>query len=70
MVFDRRSKKPDSLRILGTASPEQALDRKVVRFGATSGEDHVAGARPEVTGDDFARLFHHAACAATCGVQR
>ncbi|CAB4802913.1 unannotated protein [freshwater metagenome] len=70
MVFDRRGKKPDSLRILGTASPEQALDGEIVRFGATGGEDHITGVGPEVTGDDFAGLFHHAACATTCGVQR
>ena len=70
MVFDRRGKKPDPLRILGTASPEQALDGQIVRFGATGCEDHIAGAGSEVTSDDFARFFHHSPGTTTCGVQR
>ena len=70
MVFDRRGENPDSLRILGTAGPEQTLNCKVVRFGATGSEDHITGARPEVTGDEFAGFFHHAPCTTTCCVQR
>ena len=57
VVLDRAGQDAAPVRVLAAALPVEALDREVVRLGAATGEQDLAGPRPERRGEGLAGLL-------------
>ena len=69
MVLDRTDHQ-SSAPLGPSPGTVRALDRQVVRLGATGGEDHLGGLRPEQRGDLLAGLLDHPPSGTAGRVQR